>query len=56
MLLNSLAERDIASQLHPQTNLSLHEKVGPVVAITEGKGARIIDSTGRTYIEGMSGL
>lgn len=55
MLLNSLAERDIASQLHPQTNLSLHEKVGPVV-IVEGKGARITDSTGKTYIEGMSGL
>lgn len=55
MLLNSLAARDIASQLHPQTNLSLHEQVGPVV-ITEGKGARITDSAGRTYIEGMSGL
>lgn len=55
MLLNSLAVRDIASQLHPQTNLSLHERTGPVV-IVEGNGARITDSTGKTYIEGMSGL
>lgn len=55
MLSNSLHERDIASQLHPQTNLSLHEKTGPVVMVS-GHGAEITDSNGKTYIEGMSGL
>lgn len=55
MLSNSLRDRDIASQLHPQTNLSLHEKLGPVV-MAKGNGAEITDTNGKTYIEGMSGL
>lgn len=55
MLSNSLRDRDIASQLHPQTNLALHERVGPVI-IAEGNGAEIKDSNGKVYIEGMSGL
>lgn len=55
MLSNSLSQRDIASQLHPQTNLALHEKTGPVI-IAEGRGAEIVDTTGKVYIEGMSGL
>lgn len=55
MLTNSLHARDIAAQLHPQTNLSLHEMLGPVV-ISHGSGATITDTEGRTYIEGMSGL
>ncbi|MBT9246092.1 aminotransferase class III-fold pyridoxal phosphate-dependent enzyme (plasmid) [Gemmobacter fulvus] len=55
MLSNSLRDRDIASQLHPQTNLSLHEKTGPVV-MASGQGVEITDTNGKTYIEGMSGL
>ncbi|MBL9055378.1 MAG: aminotransferase class III-fold pyridoxal phosphate-dependent enzyme [Rhodobacteraceae bacterium] len=55
MLSNSLRDRDIASQLHPQTNLALHERVGPVI-IAEGNGAEIRDANGKVYIEGMSGL
>lgn len=31
MLSNSLANRDIQSQIHPQTNLEQHERCGPVV-------------------------
>jgi 4-aminobutyrate--pyruvate transaminase len=55
VLSNSLRERDISSQLHPQTNLAQHEKIGPVVMVS-GKGAEITDANGKTYIEGMSGL
>lgn len=55
MISNSLHDRDIASQLHPQTNLALHEKQGPVI-VASGQGAEIRDINGKTYIEGMSGL
>lgn len=52
---NSLHDRDISSQIHSQTNLSLHEKIGPVI-MEKGEGALITDSHGKTYLEGMSGL
>ncbi|WP_349581217.1 aminotransferase [Sulfitobacter sp. NFXS29] len=55
MLSNSLATRDIQSQIHPQTNLDLHEKSGPLI-MASGDGAIVTDDTGKTYIEGMSGL
>lgn len=55
MLSNSLVNRDIQSQIHPQTNLDLHEKTGPVV-MAAGDGATVTDMNGKTYIEGMSGL
>lgn len=52
---NSLAARDIASLLHPYTNLKTHEAAGPLV-ITGGDGIHVIDDQGRRYIEGMAGL
>lgn len=52
---NSLAARDIASLLHPYTNLKAHEAAGPLV-ITGGDGIHVIDDQGRRYIEGMAGL
>jgi 4-aminobutyrate--pyruvate transaminase len=52
---NSASSRDIASLLHPYTNLSKHAKDGPLV-ITEGKGVYVYDETGKGYIEGMAGL
>lgn len=52
---NSLHMRDIAAQIHPQTNLALHEKIGPTI-MTHGEGAYIYDDDGKQYIEGMSGL
>lgn len=52
---NSLQARDVASLLHPYTNLVSHEKTGPHV-ITHGKGCHVYDDSGKEYIEGMSGL
>lgn len=52
---NSNAALDIKSHLHPQTNLRLHEAVGPLV-IEKGDGIHVVDDSGQRYIEGMSGL
>ncbi|MEX0732004.1 MAG: aminotransferase [Aquisalimonadaceae bacterium] len=51
----SLADRDIASVLHPQTHLGLHAQHGPMI-IERGEGIYVWDSKGKQYIEGMSGL
>lgn len=52
---NSYAARDIASQIHPYTNLQTHAEKGPLV-ITKGDGVRVFDEDGKGYIEGMAGL
>jgi 4-aminobutyrate---pyruvate transaminase len=52
---NSMQARDIASSLHPYTNLSLHEKEGPLI-IAGGDGIYVIGDEGNRYIEGLSGL
>jgi 4-aminobutyrate---pyruvate transaminase len=52
---NSAAARDIASVLHPYTDLKLHQELGPVV-ITHGKGVRVWDESGKEYIESVAGL
>ena len=52
---NSLASRDIASLLHPYTNLRRHQKTGPMV-ITRGRGVYVYDDQGKEYIEGLAGL
>ena len=52
---NSDASRDVASYLHPYTNLVTHEKTGPHI-ITGGDGIYVIDNSGRKIIEGMAGL
>ena len=48
---NSVQARDVAHVLHPYTNASLHEKIGPVV-ITRGEGIYVFDDEGNRYIEG----
>jgi 4-aminobutyrate---pyruvate transaminase len=53
--LNSTQARDVAYYLHPFTNLSLHEKEGPLV-ITRGEGVYVYDEEGNRYIEGLGGL
>jgi 4-aminobutyrate--pyruvate transaminase len=55
MTSNSLRDADIASVLHPYTNLAAHPAKGPLV-MTRGQGIRVFDETGKDYIEGMSGL
>ncbi|WP_138470631.1 aminotransferase [Poseidonocella sp. HB161398] len=52
---NSLEARDILYQLHPSTPARSHQRTGPLV-IAKGDGAGVIDTSGRRYIEAMSGL
>ena len=52
---NSNAARDIASVLHPYTDLLAHAETGPLV-ITRGEGVRVWDENGKAYIEAMAGL
>ncbi|HJO75438.1 MAG TPA: aspartate aminotransferase family protein, partial [Rhodospirillales bacterium] len=51
----SAASRDIAYHVHGYTNLKTHEQRGPLI-ITSGSGIRVTDDTGKSYIEGLSGL
>ena len=52
---NSPEARDIASVLHPYTNLKKHEETGPLV-IARGEGVWVYDNAGNSYIEGLAGL
>jgi 4-aminobutyrate---pyruvate transaminase len=52
---NSLAGRDIATVIHPYTNLEQHKTVGPTV-IARGEGVYVYDDGGKRYLEGMAGL
>ena len=52
---NSPEARDIASHLHSYTDARKLEQEGPLI-IAEGKGIYVYDTTGKEYIEGLSGL
>ncbi len=52
---NSPAARDVASLIHPYTNLRTHQDVGPVV-MSRGDGVRVIDDQGKEYIDALAGL
>jgi 4-aminobutyrate--pyruvate transaminase len=52
---NSLAGRDVATVIHPYTNLEQHKAVGPTV-IAKGEGVYVYDDSGKRYLEGMAGL
>ncbi len=52
---NSLAARDIASLIHPYTNLEKHKNDGPVI-MARGEGVYVYDEAGKRYLEGMAGL
>ena len=43
---NSIAARDVASLVHMQTNLRLHQTEGPLV-IARGEGCRVFDDSGK---------
>lgn len=49
------ASRDIASTIHPYTNLALHKAEGPLV-IAEGDGVFVQGEDGKRYLEGLAGL
>ena len=52
---NSIQARDIASLVHPQTNLALHQEIGPVV-ITHGQGITVTDDSGQVFFDAAAGL
>lgn len=52
---NSAQARDIAYHVHGYTNLKAHEEKGPLI-IDRGAGIRVFDDSGKSYIEGLSGL
>lgn len=52
---NSTHARDIASHLHPYTNLATHSERGPHV-FNRGSGIYVFDDDGNKFIEGLSGL
>ncbi len=53
--LSNLAVRDVETLVHPYTNLATLRETGPLV-LERGKGIFVYDSSGKPYIEGMSGL
>jgi 4-aminobutyrate--pyruvate transaminase len=46
---------DVASQIHPHTNLRAFESEGSMI-MSHGEGVWVYDDQGRKYLEGMSGL
>ncbi|MCP5037408.1 MAG: aminotransferase class III-fold pyridoxal phosphate-dependent enzyme [Rhodobacteraceae bacterium] len=52
---NSPHARDIASHLHPFTNLAAHAEKGPHI-FNRGEGVYVFDDDGKQYIEGLAGL
>jgi 4-aminobutyrate---pyruvate transaminase len=53
--LSNLAARDIETLVHPYVNLARLRETGPLI-IERGEGIYVHDSSGKPYIEGMSGL
>lgn len=58
MSINSIAEMDRKSVLHPGTQLSdfANGKLGDPTIIETASGIRIVDAHGRQYIDGFAGL
>ncbi|MGE0698872.1 MAG: aminotransferase [Hyphomicrobiaceae bacterium] len=52
---NSLHALDVASLVHPQSNLRAHLETGPTI-ITKGKGIFVYDEEGREFLEAAAGL
>ena len=53
--LSNLAARDVETLVHPYVNLARLRETGPLV-IERGEGIFVYDTSGKPYIEGMSGL
>ena len=52
---NSVQARDIASIVHPQTNLAQHLESGPMV-VQHGRGCYIYDDSGTEFLDAAAGL
>jgi 4-aminobutyrate aminotransferase-like enzyme len=55
MTLSNLQAADIASLIHPFTNLTALGQTGPNI-MARGKGVFVYDSDGKEYLEAMSSL
>ena len=55
MTLTNAQARDVASLLHPYTNLTLLAENGPNI-LERGAGVFVYDAAGKDYLEAMSGL
>lgn len=55
MTLTNRQTADIASLIHPFTNLEMLGRTGPSI-LTRGKGVFVYDSEGKEYLEAMSSL
>jgi 4-aminobutyrate--pyruvate transaminase len=53
--LSNFAARDVETLLHPNTNLSAHRSVGPLI-LDRAEGVHVWDQGGKRYIEGLAGL
>src|SRR5246127_2931821 len=53
--LSNMQARDMASLLHPFTNLVTLRQTGPLV-VERGKGVFVYDGQGKDYLEAMGGL
>ncbi|MGN7734720.1 aminotransferase [Ensifer sp. 22564] len=51
----TLHDRDIASVVHPQTNLQTHLRTGPNI-ITHGEGVYVFDDAGRRFLDSGAAL
>ncbi|HWL05270.1 MAG TPA: aminotransferase [Xanthobacteraceae bacterium] len=54
-LASNRAARDVASLIHPYTDLDGFRESGPLV-FESGKGVYLHDSAGKAYLDGMAGL
>ena len=52
---SAMADADRKYVLHPYTNLSAHQEIGPFT-ITRGEGVYVWDDQGNKLIEGLAGL
>jgi len=52
---STLHSADVRYALHPYTNLSTHQRVGPMV-IARGEGVYVYDDAGKRYLEALGGL
>jgi 4-aminobutyrate--pyruvate transaminase len=53
--LTNFAMRDVATVLHPGTNLATHRVQGSLV-LERGEGVYVWDTSGKRYIEGLAGM
>ncbi len=53
--MNDPHQQDIASHIHPQSNLNNHEHTGPMI-MSHGEGVHVFDHAGNKYIDAVAGL